>query len=320
MVDCIVPATGPGEIALAHEFGVDDPVAVTHENFRQWVIEDDFCAGRPDWQKVGAEFSDRVPDFERMKIRILNAGHQVIANPGEILSIETISSCMEHPLIRSLLRKVVLEEIAPHVAPVPGMSPSAYFDLIETRFSNPAIVDTTRRVAFDGSSRHAGFLLPTIFEGLATNTSVEGLALVEAMWARMCEGTREDGSVIHDNDPSWQTLVLTAKRARENPSAWLEQTPCYGELASESRFADPFKNWLRMIWAEGLESASLELCRRPGIAAFRTMKAGRHHKPLATRLPGGGPLPGNLRSPRCGSGGVEVDDFASLIRLAGIEL
>ena len=87
MVDCIVPATGPTEIALARGFGVDDKVPVTHEDFRQWVIEDDFCAGRPNWDEVGATFTDRVHDYETMKIRILNAGHQVLANAGELLSV-----------------------------------------------------------------------------------------------------------------------------------------------------------------------------------------------------------------------------------------
>ncbi|MCB1409903.1 MAG: mannitol dehydrogenase family protein, partial [Rhodobacteraceae bacterium] len=87
MVDCIVPATGPAELALAQGFGIDDQVPVTHENFRQWVIEDDFCAGRPDWDRVGATFTADVHDYEAMKIRILNAGHQVIANPGEVLSV-----------------------------------------------------------------------------------------------------------------------------------------------------------------------------------------------------------------------------------------
>ena len=69
-----------------------------------------------------------------------------------------------------------------------------YLDLIDRRFSNDAIIDTVRRVAFDGSARHAGFILPSIRDGLATGKSVEGLALVEAAWARMCEGTRENGS------------------------------------------------------------------------------------------------------------------------------
>ncbi len=45
MVDCIVPATGSAELQRARSVGIEDAVPVTHENFRQWVIEDSFCAG-----------------------------------------------------------------------------------------------------------------------------------------------------------------------------------------------------------------------------------------------------------------------------------
>ena len=255
MVDCIVPATGAKEIALAKEFGIDDTTPVTHENFRQWVIEDAFCAGRPDWDRAGATFTDRVHDFEAMKIRILNAGHQVIANPGEVLSVETIAGCMAHPLIRALFLKVEREEIVPHVHAVPGMTPEAYADLIDRRFSNAEILDTTRRVAFDGSSRHTGFLLPILRDGLAAGTPIEGLALVEAAWARMCEGTREDGSRIEPNDPLWDMLTVAAQQARNRPRAWLEQRQFYGDLAEQQRFADAFERWLGMIWADGLEAS-----------------------------------------------------------------
>ncbi len=255
MVDCIVPATGAKEIALATEFGIDDATPVTHENFRQWVIEDAFCAGRPDWDRAGATFTDRVHDFEAMKIRMLNAGHQVLANPGEVLSVETIAGCMAHPLIRALFLKVEREEIVPHVHAVPGMTPDAYVDLIDRRFSNAEILDTTRRVAFDGSSRHAGFVLPILRDGLAAGTPVEGLALVEAAWARMCEGTREDGSRIEPNDPLWDALTAAALQAKDRPRAWLEQRQFYGDLAEQPRFADAFERWLRMIWADGLEAS-----------------------------------------------------------------
>ncbi|MDJ0639815.1 MAG: mannitol dehydrogenase family protein [Paracoccaceae bacterium] len=255
MVDCIVPATGPTELALAREQGIDDAVPVTHENFRQWVIEDDFCAGRPAWEKVGATITGNVHDYEAMKIRILNGGHQVVSVPGEILSIATISGCMEHPLIGALFRKVALEDIAPHVQPVPGMTPEAYIDLIDRRFSNPLIVDTTRRVAFDGSSRHTGFILPVIREALAAGTSIEGLALTEALWARMCAGTREDGTAIEPNDPIWDDLTAAAGRTRSNPAAWIEQRTLYGDLADNPRFADTFSRWLALIWSDGTEAA-----------------------------------------------------------------
>ena len=255
MVDCIVPATGPKELELVRRFGIEDAAPVTHENFRQWVIEDTFCAGRPDWDKVGATFTDDVHSFEAMKIRILNGGHQLISDAGEILSVEFISGCMVHPLIGQFFRKVALEEISPHVDPVPGMTPVNYIGLIERRFSNPEIVDTVRRVAFDGSSRHTGFVLPVLREALTSGAPIEGLALSQALWARMCEGTREDGSQIQPNDPIWERLNAVAKASVKVPVKWIEQREFYGDLAQNKKFSHSFCRWLDLIWREGTEHA-----------------------------------------------------------------
>ncbi|WP_417240166.1 mannitol dehydrogenase family protein [Celeribacter halophilus] len=254
MVDCIVPATGPKELELVKEFGIEDMVPVTHENFRQWVIEDNFCAGRPDWDKAGATFSDNVHAYETMKIRILNGGHQVISAAGDLLSVETISGCMAYPLIAALFEKVEREEIMPHVAPVPEFTPQTYVALIKKRFSNPKIVDTTRRVAFDGSSRHPGFLVPSIRACLDRGMGVEGLALVSAIWARYCLGVREDGSTIEPNDPFWSDVTALAAKAKDTPEAWLSMRHIYGDLGDDPRFADSFTRWLSMIYDTGLEA------------------------------------------------------------------
>ncbi|MHA7876479.1 mannitol dehydrogenase family protein [Roseivivax sp.] len=255
MVDCIVPATGPKEIALARELGIADAAPVTHENFRQWVIEDDFCAGRPDWDRVGATFSDRVHDYETMKLRMLNAGHQLLANAGELLSVETIAGCMAHPAIAAFFTTVETREIAPQVSEVPGMTPEGYARLIAGRFANDAIVDTVRRVAFDGSSRHAGFLLPMIRERIAAGQGIEGLALAEALWARMCTGRREDGSEIAPNDPHWEMLAEAAARTGADPAAWSGLRVIYGDLAEASAFTEAFARWARCVWSEGTEAA-----------------------------------------------------------------
>ncbi|UWQ19354.1 mannitol dehydrogenase family protein [Jannaschia sp. M317] len=254
MVDCIVPATGARELAMVQALGITDKAPVTHENFRQWVIEDDFCAGRPDWDRVGATFTPDVHAYEAMKIRILNAGHQVLANAGELMSLSTIADCMANPALNAFFLKVEQEEIAPHVAPVPGCTPDDYVALIARRFSNPMIHDTTRRVAFDGSSRHTGFVLPMVREGLASGVPVEGLALVEALWARMCAGLRDDGSEIEPNDPFWPDLQAAALAARDRPGAWLDQHHLYGDLARQPRFADAFQTWLTALWRDGTEA------------------------------------------------------------------
>lgn len=255
MVDCIVPATGPTELALAHSFGIADQAPVTHETFRQWVIEDDFCAGRPEWDRVGATFTAHVHDYERMKIRILNGGHQVISVPAQVLGIDTIAGAMQHPLIGALFHKIARDEIAPHVSAVPDMTQQAYVALIAQRFANDRIVDTTRRVAFDGSSRHPGFILPSVRDGLARGTPVAGLALQAAIWARMCAGTTETGADIAPNDPFWADLQPRALAARDNPLIWLAMDHIYGDLAQSPAFSVPFATWLRMIWQDGLTAA-----------------------------------------------------------------
>ncbi|MGX9356821.1 mannitol dehydrogenase family protein [Roseobacteraceae bacterium S113] len=255
MVDCIVPATGTTELAFVRDLGIDDAAPVTHENFRQWVIEDKFCAGRPAWEKVGATLTDQVALYEAMKIRMLNAGHQVLANLGELAGEPTIAACMANPVIAAFFRKVEAEEIAPHVTSVPGMTPAKYIDLIEARFANPKIHDTTRRVAFDGSSRHPGFVLPIVRDALAQGADISGLALTEALWARMCAGTRDDGSVIEANDPNWENLQTAALAAKDAPGHWLAQRHIYDDLGENAAFAKVFEHWLALIWTKGSMAA-----------------------------------------------------------------
>jgi len=254
MVDCIVPATGPHELDLAKDLGINDAAPVTHEPYRQWVIEDTFCAGRPNWDNVGATFSNNVHDYEAMKLRILNGGHQIIADPAEVLGLTTISEAMQHPLINGLFRKIALNEMVPLINSVPNITSAEYVDLIDSRFSNPAIVDTVRRVAYDGSSRHTGAVLPVIRDAIKSGTSIEGLALSQAIWARMCAGTRENGSTIEPNDPVWDELLMAANAAKNDPQAWLEQRHFYGEIADSSAFCETFARWLNSIYAEGIEA------------------------------------------------------------------
>jgi len=255
MVDCIVPATTDQVIAQCRTFGIDDRAPVTHENFRQWVVEDVFCAGRPPLEKVGVTLTHDVHAFETMKLRILNGGHQVLANVGEILNVPTIAACMQDPDILAFFNKVQAKDVLPHVSAVPGETPVEYLDLVKRRFANTAIHDTTRRVAFDGSSRHPGFLLPSLRDALEAGASIDGLALSEAFWCRMCAGHREDGTEIADNDPLWAELHAAARAAKQTPRAWIEQSRLYGTLGSNPRFAAAFSDWLTTIWQQGSRAA-----------------------------------------------------------------
>lgn len=200
-------------------------------------------------------FSNAVHLFEAMKLRILNGGHQIIAMPGELLGLETIDEAMANPAIAAFLAKVMRDEITPHVTAVPGTMPMDYFTVVAARFSNPEIKDTTRRVAFDGSARQPGFLIPSIRDGLKAGTPVEGLALATALWCRYCEGSREDGTEVEPNDPNWAALKQAALLARVDPRHWLAQRHYYGDLADHPAFANAFAGWHQTIQRGGVRGA-----------------------------------------------------------------
>lgn len=74
MVDRIVPAVTEDTLAKIEQLtGVRDPAGVACEPFRQWVIEDNFVAGRPEWEKAGAELVSDVLPYEEMKLRMSTA-------------------------------------------------------------------------------------------------------------------------------------------------------------------------------------------------------------------------------------------------------
>ena len=135
------------------------------------------------------------------------------------------------------------------------MTPASYVDLVDSRFSNPESIDTVGRVAFDGSSRQTGFILPTLRDGLAKGDAMDGLALSQAIWARMCEGTREDGTRIMPNDPIWDKLTTAAQAAKSDPQVCLNQRDLYGDLADNAALQDRFAYWLALIWSDGPETA-----------------------------------------------------------------
>lgn len=251
MVDRITPATGPREREMAASFGLHDPVPVTCEPFRQWVLEDNFPTGRPALEKVGVSFTDHVHAYEAMKIRILNGGHAVIAYPGGLLDVEFVHQTMTHPLIRAFLDKVEITEIIPTVAPVPGTDLGAYYDVIRTRFSNPEVADTVRRLCLDGSNRQPKFIVPALRDSLAKGIVPQGLTILSALWCRYCHGTTESGAEIAPNDPNWVALTARAKAAKTDPGHWLDMEEVYGDLARNGVFSGQFAHHLRDVWARG---------------------------------------------------------------------
>ena len=258
MVDRITPATGDREKQLLRDgYGIEDNWPVFCESFRQWVLEDNFPAGRPPLEQVGVQFVPDVAPYEHMKIRILNGGHATIAYPAGLLDIHFVHEAMEHPLVGSFLTKVETEEIIPVVPPVPDTDLLEYLALCQRRFANPKIGDTIRRLALDGSNRQPKFIIPSALDRVKREQKATGLSLVSALWCRYCYGTTDSGAEIAPNDPNWDRLTAQARLARTNPTAWLTMRDIYGELADSAIFADSFGTWLDRLWTTGT-TATLE--------------------------------------------------------------
>jgi mannitol 2-dehydrogenase len=255
MVDRITPATTDRERALlGDKYGIEDNWPVFCEEFRQWVVEDRFPAGRPALDAVGVTFTSDVAPYELMKIRILNGGHAAIAYPAGLLDIHFVHEAMEDAQIRAFLEALTRREIQPVVPPPPNTNLDSYRALVARRFANPRIGDTIQRLCFDGSNRQPKFILPSAADRLKAGASVDGLALVSALWCRYCYGETESGKAIAPNDPSWDRLREAARPARSDPRAFLKLRDIFGELAENPAYVGAFSNALASLWARGVRS------------------------------------------------------------------
>ncbi|TBE29974.1 mannitol dehydrogenase family protein [Rhizobium ruizarguesonis] len=252
MVDRITPATSQREVDfLRDNFQIEDSWPVFCEEFKQWVLEDKFTAGRPALEKVGVTFVPDVTPYEHMKIRILNGGHAAIAYPAALMDIHFVHDSMEDPLIRAFLAKLEKDEIIPIVPPVPNTSLADYFALIEHRLLNPKIADTIPRLAQDGSNRQPKFILPSTLDNLRQGRDVVGLALVSALWCRYFAGKTDSGKDIVFNDASAERLHAAALKAKDDPSAFLVFDDIFGEVAKSELFRKRFAHALKTLWEKG---------------------------------------------------------------------
>ena len=252
MVDRITPATGDRERKICAEtFGVEDVWPVFCEEFKQWVLEDNFTCGRPSLEKVGVTFVKDVTPYENMKIRMLNGGHAVVAYVSGLLDIHFVHEAMENALVTAFLAKIEKDEIMPCVPPVPNTNLQDYLKLVERRFANPKIGDTIRRLCLDGSNRQPKFIVPSIADRLKAGKGIAGLALASALWCRYCYGTTDSGAVIEANDPNWEHLQSVSQTAKSDPKAWLAMADIYGDTAKSAIFVDAFSKALNDLWANG---------------------------------------------------------------------
>ncbi|MCR3893874.1 fructuronate reductase [Aeromonas caviae] len=202
MVDRIVPAATPETlIEIEQAIGVYDPCGIACEPFRQWVIEDNFVNGRPNWDLAGAEFVSNVVPFEEMKLRMLNGSHSFLAYLGYLGGYAHIADTMTNPAYRQAALDLMLNEQAPTLNMPVGTDLDGYAQQLIARFTNPSLKHQTWQIAMDGSQKLPQRMVDSVLFHLKNGSDYRHLALGIAGWMRYVSGEGENGEVIDVRDP-----------------------------------------------------------------------------------------------------------------------
>jgi fructuronate reductase len=164
------------------------------------VIENRFSNGRPAWEKAGALLVDDVSPYEKMKLRMLNGTHSLLAYLGFIGGFEFIRDVMEDTELATLARSHMLAAAAT-LAPLPGIDFTVYADQLMARFANKAIAHRTYQIAMDGTQKLPQRLIEPAIEALAMGGDAETYAIAVAAWMRYALGADGNGQPYDLRDP-----------------------------------------------------------------------------------------------------------------------
>ena len=260
MVDRITPQTTDADRAwLRDEVGIADGWPVVAEPFRQWVLEDAFAAGRPQFEDVGVLFTDRVHDWELYKLRMLNATHSCMAYLMAIAGVVYVDEAIGIPAVRAYLERFLAAEAIPTLAEIPGHPAAEYGRTVLDRYENTGVRDQIARLCIDGTAKFPSFLIPTIERQLEVGGPVECAALALAGWARYLATVPAADRAA---DPHGDQAAVLAVRSLDNPRAFLALDAVFtARLRESERFGDAFAAANGELAAHGSVGAMERLLR-----------------------------------------------------------
>jgi mannitol 2-dehydrogenase len=250
MVDRITPQTTDADRAwLREEVGIDDGWPVVAEPFRQWVIEDDFAAGRPRFEDVGALFTDDVHDWELYKLRMLNATHSCMAYLMALQGVVYVDEAMALPAVRRYLERLLAEEVIPTLAEIPGYPADAYGRTVLGRYENTGVRDQIARLCIDGTAKFPTFLIPTVEREIELGGPLECAALALAGWARYLATVP---AAERATDSLGDRSAAFAERSLADPPAFLELREVFtAPLRESAPFRGAFADATRELAEHG---------------------------------------------------------------------
>ncbi len=259
MVDRITPATTPKLRAeVAKETGWTDEIPVETEAFSQWVIEDDFAAGRPAWERAGAELVSDVAPYERMKLRMLNGAHSMLAYAGHLLGKTYVRDVMADDMLAPLVGRH-MDAAALTLDIGTGLDPARYRDQLLDRFRNPHIAHETYQIAMDGSQKMPQRIFAPALDTIRRRLDIAPFAFATACWLHYLGGRTDTGKSYLLRDPRESELVVLPDEPEARVAALFALPNLVPpELAADQTFRETTTFFLQAITTHGLMSALRE--------------------------------------------------------------
>jgi fructuronate reductase len=261
MVDRIVPATTEADrAAIAARLGLRDAWPVVAEGFSEWVVEDRFPQGRPDWGRAGALMVADVAAWERMKLRMLNGAHTLLALVGRVAGLDNVAEAVAHPAVVRLVQ-AFWAEVAPTL-PV-GADPAGYARRLLLRFGNPALRHPLAQIARDASQKLPPRLIAPLLDLRRMGRPVPVLTFALAAWMRSCDGGRdESGAEVAVDDPAlslWPGRPGPGLDAEAHVRQMMAHAPVFGDLGQDEALVAAVAWELALIRAGGIVAAARRL-------------------------------------------------------------
>lgn len=253
MVDRITPATKPEDIKRLNERnGTNDEAPVYAEDFIQWVIEDDFAAGRPNWEKVGVEFCQDVSGYENMKLSLLNASHTLLSYPSFLGGYRKVDAAMHDERIVKLVRDFMEIDITPYV-PAPGNTNlDEYKQTLVERFANRSVSDQVARLCFDGVSKFPVYVVPNLIHMIADHKDLTRVTYLVAAYRQYLKCHKDDNGENFEIAEPWLTDNDRKLIASDDATAFLHLSPFQAtDLAASNEFTSQYLKFVSAIAANG---------------------------------------------------------------------
>lgn len=271
LVDRIVPGAPADEerARLEAMLGYRDELLTTCEVYRLFAIEADAAARerlRFAAADAGVVLTDDVRPYRERKVRLLNGTHTIMVPAALLAGFETVYEAVSDARMGRFVRRVMLEEIAPHLE-APGGAEFAREVL--DRFANPFIRHALIDITLQGTMKLRVRVVPSILRfAERTGRAPESLAFGFAAHLALMRGElqaarRAAGQAVPADDQAERLGALWAGLDAADPAALeaLVRTACsdvglWGtDLAAVPGWVVAVRRHLERIVREGAAAA-----------------------------------------------------------------